>query len=656
MHARVMNETILKRWAFQILEGLVYLHAHVPPIVHRDLKCDNIFIHAHSGQVKIGDLGLATAQAGLAVVGTPEFMAPEIYDEAYDEKVDIYSFGMCLLELATLEYPYSECHGVAQIFRKVTTGVKPQALMRVESPALRCLIETCLMLDPAARPSARMLSKHPFFYEVREGASGGGGSLNGSAGGSINGGRMRADAVAAAAAARASRALESLEETSSAKAMVSVFEAMEGFGFDAGDSGSGSDSNSEEEVLIPIACLADMAAAEDDESGAGGDAALMAAASAFSRCSSMRVSLGRGCGGGSTFSRCGSLAPMLRSASSLAAFARPGSGQTLPFAPPSTSSFLASRPGSLALPRQHVYSAASLALAGGVFARPGSHVPSRSSEPLLAHALLGSSGRPLLGSSGRPQQGSAFAAFSQNSSDPLFSLLPRDDESDGKSSPGAAGGLPPRPPSSSRPSSTVPGDGDGAGAGGQDAGGAAPSPSSSFGGRGVSLPLPPMPAAPAAHALPPPPLPPPSGENHFMRSPPASPSQQQQRSQQQRRERRHSGSVASPQWPQHALRRASAIPQTLLQQHVGPLPRLSAVPAHLLAASARMASFVRRAPAPNAAGEVPVPARAQPQRTSSHAAGAPEQASHHPVHGILVRVKQLRDRRVAQVLKRSTSV
>jgi len=33
----IMNETILKRWAWQILEGLVYLHGHVPPIVHRDL-------------------------------------------------------------------------------------------------------------------------------------------------------------------------------------------------------------------------------------------------------------------------------------------------------------------------------------------------------------------------------------------------------------------------------------------------------------------------------------------------------------------------------------------------------------------------------------------------------------------------------------------
>jgi serine/threonine protein kinase len=57
----------------------------------------------------------------LISVGTPEFMAPELYDESYDELVDIYSFGMCLLEIFTLEYPYSECTNPAQIFKKVST-------------------------------------------------------------------------------------------------------------------------------------------------------------------------------------------------------------------------------------------------------------------------------------------------------------------------------------------------------------------------------------------------------------------------------------------------------------------------------------------------------------------------------------------------------
>ena len=49
----------IKNWARQILRGLSYLHGHNPPIIHRDLKCDNIFVNGNSGEVKIGDLGLA---------------------------------------------------------------------------------------------------------------------------------------------------------------------------------------------------------------------------------------------------------------------------------------------------------------------------------------------------------------------------------------------------------------------------------------------------------------------------------------------------------------------------------------------------------------------------------------------------------------------
>ena len=49
----------IKNWAKQILRGLHYLHSHNPPIIHRDLKCDNIFVNGNNGEVKIGDLGLA---------------------------------------------------------------------------------------------------------------------------------------------------------------------------------------------------------------------------------------------------------------------------------------------------------------------------------------------------------------------------------------------------------------------------------------------------------------------------------------------------------------------------------------------------------------------------------------------------------------------
>lgn len=63
----------LKNWSRQILSGLLYLHSHDPPVIHRDLKCDNIFVNGNQGEVKIGDLGLAAilrhAHSAHSVIG-----------------------------------------------------------------------------------------------------------------------------------------------------------------------------------------------------------------------------------------------------------------------------------------------------------------------------------------------------------------------------------------------------------------------------------------------------------------------------------------------------------------------------------------------------------------------------------------------------------
>ncbi|CAI9781281.1 unnamed protein product [Fraxinus pennsylvanica] len=155
----------IKNWGRQILQGLQYLHSQNPHIIHRDLKGDNIFIDTTTGEVKMGDFGLATfMQEGplRTVVGTPEYMAPEYYDEEYNELVDIYAFGMCLLELATSEYPYSECTNPAQIFKKVIAGIKPLALGKVMDPEVKEIIEKCLV-SASHRPSAADLLKDPFF-------------------------------------------------------------------------------------------------------------------------------------------------------------------------------------------------------------------------------------------------------------------------------------------------------------------------------------------------------------------------------------------------------------------------------------------------------------------------------------------------------------
>ncbi|VDM59715.1 unnamed protein product, partial [Angiostrongylus costaricensis] len=169
----ILGETIsifqvLKSWCRQILKGLSFLHSRNPPVIHRDLKCDNIFITGTTGSVKIGDLGLATLKNksyAKSVIGTPEFMAPEMYEEMYDESVDVYAFGMCLLEMVTGEYPYTECQFPAQIYRKVTTGVKPECFNRIpqQYPEIREIIDRCIRVRREERSTVKQLLADDFF-------------------------------------------------------------------------------------------------------------------------------------------------------------------------------------------------------------------------------------------------------------------------------------------------------------------------------------------------------------------------------------------------------------------------------------------------------------------------------------------------------------
>ncbi len=105
------------------------------------------------------------------MLGTPEFMAPELYSELYDQAVDIYAFGMCMLEIFTKEVPYGECSNPAQIYKKVTSGVEPASINRIRSSHARDFIRLCLGTPDGQggymRPSAKELLNHPFL-EIRE--------------------------------------------------------------------------------------------------------------------------------------------------------------------------------------------------------------------------------------------------------------------------------------------------------------------------------------------------------------------------------------------------------------------------------------------------------------------------------------------------------
>lgn len=163
-----LNTKLIKKWGRHIVEGLVYLHSQDPPIIHRDIKCENIFVNATLGEVKIGDLGVAKERRmkRYTVVGTPQFMAREMFEgDGYCEKIDVYAFGMCLIEMATGMYPYKEYLTAAEVYKAIIQGVPPVILSSIKDVCLRNLIMNCLVAEKDRLRSVDCLRHHFFDNE-----------------------------------------------------------------------------------------------------------------------------------------------------------------------------------------------------------------------------------------------------------------------------------------------------------------------------------------------------------------------------------------------------------------------------------------------------------------------------------------------------------
>lgn len=164
-----LNTRLIRKWGRQILQGMQYLHSLDPPIIHRDIKNDNIFVNSASGEIKIGDLGLARERKHkrYTIVGTPHFMAREMFEgEGYTEKVDIYAFGMCLIEMATGKTPYMEFKETTDIYKSVLQGILPKALQSIEDQCLKSLIMGCLVPSSYRFTSLQCLDHHFFYPDV----------------------------------------------------------------------------------------------------------------------------------------------------------------------------------------------------------------------------------------------------------------------------------------------------------------------------------------------------------------------------------------------------------------------------------------------------------------------------------------------------------
>eukprot|EP00316_Scyphosphaera_apsteinii_P023137 CAMPEP_0119348802 /NCGR_PEP_ID=MMETSP1333-20130426/109230_1 /TAXON_ID=418940 /ORGANISM="Scyphosphaera apsteinii, Strain RCC1455" /LENGTH=601 /DNA_ID=CAMNT_0007361393 /DNA_START=425 /DNA_END=2230 /DNA_ORIENTATION=+ len=154
----ILSEEQKLKIAAGIADGLNFLHSQKPPILHRDLKPDNILLNSHM-QPKIGDFGLSRERDDTFMslkVGTPLFCAPELFViNNYDKSIDIWSFG-CVL--SCIHYnsstPYSGKN--VEMWQLMQSSVRPTL---PQSSLLSKLVCLCCEVEPALRPSAAELVK-----------------------------------------------------------------------------------------------------------------------------------------------------------------------------------------------------------------------------------------------------------------------------------------------------------------------------------------------------------------------------------------------------------------------------------------------------------------------------------------------------------------
>ncbi|XP_060116064.1 leucine-rich repeat serine/threonine-protein kinase 1 [Heteronotia binoei] len=147
--------------AYQIAAGLAYLHKK--NIIFCDLKSDNILVWSldakESVNIKLSDYGISRQsfhEGALGVEGTPGYQAPEIRPRiVYDEKVDMFSYGMVLYELLSGQRPVLGQHQL-QISKKLSKGIRPVLgpPEEVQFHRMQALMVECWDTKPEQRPLA----------------------------------------------------------------------------------------------------------------------------------------------------------------------------------------------------------------------------------------------------------------------------------------------------------------------------------------------------------------------------------------------------------------------------------------------------------------------------------------------------------------------
>jgi NIMA (never in mitosis gene a)-related kinase len=149
---------------------LALQHMHAKHVLHRDLKSQNIFM-TKDGVVKLGDFGIAkvledTDAEAMTVIGTPSYLAPEVCDSMpYGMKADVWSLGVVLYEILTLELPF-KARSLAALVVKIVTG-KPEPISSGTcSQASRSLVKRLLRKKPEQRLNVEEILAVPIVIQA----------------------------------------------------------------------------------------------------------------------------------------------------------------------------------------------------------------------------------------------------------------------------------------------------------------------------------------------------------------------------------------------------------------------------------------------------------------------------------------------------------
>eukprot|EP01130_Rhizamoeba_saxonica_P003821 TRINITY_DN1583_c0_g3_i2.p1 TRINITY_DN1583_c0_g3~~TRINITY_DN1583_c0_g3_i2.p1 ORF type:complete len:605 (-),score=123.16 TRINITY_DN1583_c0_g3_i2:142-1956(-) len=147
------------------LLGLSYVHNQHR--IHRDIKSDNILLNS-KGEVKLADFGFSAQLTQdrakrTSIIGTPYWMPPEmIQGEEYGTKVDIWSLGIMIMEMAEGEPPYMDYPPLRALFLITTKGIPNLKKPKLWSDDMKDFLTKCLTVEPSNRPTSNEMLDHPF--------------------------------------------------------------------------------------------------------------------------------------------------------------------------------------------------------------------------------------------------------------------------------------------------------------------------------------------------------------------------------------------------------------------------------------------------------------------------------------------------------------